>query len=284
MQERADDAIERLTGAARHLRASPLRRGSVVWLPARGRLLVTGDLHDNPLHLQKILGLAGLERSPDHHVVFQEIIHSEHLINGVDLSHRMLVRIADLVARYPGQAHVLLANHELSQMTGMGVSKGAGDSVELFNRGVQFAFGDAAADVSRGIDDFIGAMPLCLRSESGILCSHSLPSPAMMEKFDETIFEREMTDADYQRGEGSAYLLTWGRGQTKLQIEELAARWKVKIFFLGHEHIETGCEMFGPKLVKLNSDHEQGAVLSVDLANPPSAEDAVMSAIKLGSI
>jgi hypothetical protein len=280
----ADLAIEALTNAARILRGEPRRRGSVVWLPARGRLLVTGDLHDNPDHLRKILSLAGLERGTDHHVVFQEIIHSERLVNGVDLSHRMLVRVAELVIKWPGQVHVLLANHELSQMTNMGVSKGAGDSVELFNKGLQFAFGDHAADVSRAIDAFIRAMPLALRSESGIFCAHSLPSPMMMEKFDETIFDREPADADYTRGAGAAYMLTWGRGQTKLQIEELAARWRVRIFFLGHEHIETGCEMFGPRLVKLNSDHEQGAVLPVDLANPPSAEEAIMSAIKLGAI
>lgn len=283
MEQRAEDAIEALTRAAGVLRAHPLRRGSVVWLPARGHLVLTGDLHDNPVHLQKILALAKLERSPEHHLVLQEIIHSERLVNGADLSHRMLVRIAELILHHPGQVHVLLANHELSQMTGMGVSKGAGDSVELFNKGLQFAFGDDAADVSLAVNDFIRALPLSLRSESGIFCAHSLPSPAMMEKFDETIFERELTEQDYQRGEGSAYLMTWGRGQTKLQIEDLAARWKVKIFFLGHEHIENGCEMFGPRLVKLNSDHQQGAVLPIDLADPPGPEEAVMSAIKLSA-
>lgn len=282
--QRIDDVVEVLQTAARRMRDDPLRRGSVVWLPARGRLLVTGDLHDNPLHLQKILALAKLEQSPDHHVIFHEIIHSERLVNGVDLSHRMLVCIAKLVNDYPDQVHVLLANHELSQMTGMGVSKGAGDSVELFNKGLQFAFGDGAIEVSRAVNDFIRAMPLCLRSESGIFCAHSLPSPRSMADFDETIFEREPDDEDYKRGEGSAYLLTWGRGQTKLQIEELATRWKVRIFFLGHEHIEAGCEMHGPQLVKLNSDHEQGAVIPVDLAHPPSAEEAVMSAIKLRAI
>ena len=159
------------------MRLSPYRTGSIVKLPATGRLLVTGDLHDNPEHLRKIIQLARLDASADRHVVLHEIIHSERLINGVDLSHRMLARVAELIVAYPQQAHAVLANHELAQMTGQGVSKGAGNSVELFNAGLQFVFGDDWEDVAESIGGFIRAMPLALTSESGLLCAHSLPAP-----------------------------------------------------------------------------------------------------------
>ena len=152
-------------------------------LPASGRLLATGDLHDNPEHLQKIIALARLE-TPDHHLVLHEIVHSDHLVNGLDLSHRMLARVAELLLEYPHQVHVLLANHELAQMTGQGVSKGAGNSVVLFDAGLEFAYGDEWLAVAEAIKRFVRAMPLAARSESGVFCAHSLPAPAAMDRFE----------------------------------------------------------------------------------------------------
>jgi len=129
-----------MDGAAQTLRGSSARDRSVVRLPPRGRLLATGDLHDNPIHLAKIIRLSRLDASPDHHVVLHEMIHGGNLINGMDFSHRMLCRVAELALRFPNQVHPLLANHELAQLTGKGVSKGAGDSVALFNAGLQYVF------------------------------------------------------------------------------------------------------------------------------------------------
>ncbi len=243
------------------MRSSPYREGSLVQLPATGRLLVTGDLHDNPEHLGKIVQLARLDASADHHVVLHEIIHSERLVNGVDLSHRMLARVAELVVAYPQQVHVVLANHELAQMTGQGVSKGAGNSVELFNAGLQYVFSDDWEAVSKSIKGFIRAMPLALRSESGLLCAHSLPAPRSMAQFDSGVLMRELADKDYEPRTGSAYLMVWGRGHTPEQIEALAAGWGVNLFCLGHQHVESGLAVHGERVVVLNSDHESAAVL-----------------------
>jgi hypothetical protein len=280
-------AIDMLDRAAAALLASPHRAGSIVRLPAHGRLVVTGDLHDNPAHLGVIVRLARLEHSPDHHVIFQEMIHGEQLVNGADLSHRMLLRVAELVTRFPTQVHPLLANHELAQMTGKGVSKGAGNSVRLFNDGLEFVFNDHWEEVARAINRFIRAMPLALATESGVFCAHSLPAPGTqgMDRFDLNIIKRDLRDEDYlspgEGGIGSAYLMTWGRGHSAEQIESLAKAWHVNLFMLGHEHVEAGCEMKGPKLVKINSDHEQGAAVIVDLAHPPTAEQAMNEAVRL---
>ncbi len=279
-----DGAIDLLARAAAALRHSPLRRGSCVRLPARGRLLATGDLHDNPVHLGIILRLARLEHDADHHVVLHELIHGEHLINGVDLSHRMLLRVADLVLGRPGQVHPVLANHELSQMTGKGVSKGAGNSVDLFNAGLEYVFDSRWEDVAQAIGGFIRALPLAVRSDSGVLCAHSIPAARMLDRFDVGILDRELTDADYATNTGSAYLMTWGRGQIPEQVTTLAKAWNVRLFLLGHEHVETGCEMRGGQVIRLNSDHEQAAVVSIDLADPPTAEEVTMSAVRLRAL
>jgi len=268
--------------AAQAMLGSPHRVGSAVVLPGRGRLLATGDLHDNPENFAKIIRLARLEESEDHHVILHEVIHSEILVNGVDLSHRMLARIASLITDHPGQVHLLIGNHEMAQLTGQRVSKGAGDNVALFNDGLGFAFGDAWEDVAKAIGRFIRAMPLAARSESGLLCAHSLPR--LLDGFDSGILQRELTDGDYAPPHGSAYRMVWGRGWGEREVDALAAQWGIALFCLGHEYVTNGIAQRGQRAIILNSDHEMGAVIPIDLANVPSAERALRNAVRLAGI
>ena len=282
---RLTDAIEVVAlfdRAAEAMLRSPHRAGSAVVLPARGRLLATGDLHDNPNNFAKIIRLARLAESEDHHVILHEVIHGEILVNGVDLSHRMLARIASLVTDYPGQVHILIGNHEMAQLTGQRVSKGAGDNLALFNDGLVFVFGDAWEDVAGAIGRFIRAMPLAARSESGLLCAHSLPR--VLDGFDTAILQRELTDADYVPPDGSAYRMVWGRGWGEREVDALGAQWGTTLFCLGHEHVDNGIAQRGQRAIILNSDHEMGAVIPIDLARVPSAEGALRNAVHLAGI
>ena len=272
------------------MRANPLRRGCAVNLPAKGRLLATGDLHDNPIHLTKLMRLARLEESPDHHVVLHELVHGERLINGMDFSYRVLARQAELVCAFPSQVHPLLANHELAQMSGKRITKGGGDSVQMFNDALDYVFGDDAALVSEAIGRYIACFPLALRSESaqgaegGVFCSHSLPAPLMMERFDLNILERELTAQDYEPRSGSAWRMVWGRGHEPEQLEILAANWNVKLFVIGHEKADMGVEIRGPRLVVLNTDHERAAVLPMNLADVPGSYLAALSVMPLAGV
>jgi hypothetical protein len=271
--------------AAESILAIPTRRGSTVHLPRRGSLVVTGDLHDNPLQLSRILGFAALERGSERHVILQELIHGDRLVNGVDLSHRMIGRVAELALRFPGQVHPLLANHELAQMNGDSVSKGGGDNVALFDDGLDWVFGDEADRVADAIGRFIRAMPLAVRTESGVLCSHSLPAPAAMARFDPAVLDRRLDDADYARPAGDAYVMVWGRGHDMKQVATLREAWGVKLCCVGHGFAETGAEAVCPGLLMLNSDHERGAAWRLDLAaEPPPAEEAAMEAMPLAAI
>jgi hypothetical protein len=207
----------------------------------------------------------------------------------MDFSYRALARVAELVLAHPGQAHPLLANHELAQMTGRGISKGAGDSVKMFSDALDFVFGDDALTVAEAINRFIAAFPLALRSEGaggegGVFCAHSLPGPAVMDAFDLDVIERDLTEADYAARTGAAHMMTWGRGHAPAQIETLAHKWNVKLFVVGHEKAETGVEMKGPRLLVLNSDHERAAALSIDLARVPDAAEAMLQAVPLAAL
>jgi len=269
------EAVARLfRQAAQASRDAACRKGSVDEILAPGRLIATGDLHDNPLHLAHLIDATGLAGDDPHgpHLTLHEIIHSDRLVAGVDLSHRALARVADLKRRHPERVHALLANHELAQVVGAGIVKNGIRVVEAFDDGLEFAFGEDAPSVREAINEFIRAMPLALRCHTprgDILCAHSLPDPAMMGRFDTTVLDRDLTEDDYQPRRGAAHLMVWGRGYDAELLEDLVERWGVSMFILGHEHVENGVLYVPPCAIVLNSDHERGVYLPIDLADPP---------------
>ena len=273
-----------LERAAEIFRRDPKRRGSCVHLGDVGRLLVTGDLHDNPTHFVKVVNFARLEQ-PENNVILHELIHGERLTHGADMSWRMLAKVARLVEKYPGQVHVMLANHELAQAFNQPVSKGAGENTELFREGLLCSFGDEAEIVDAAIGVFVRALPLAVKTKNGILCSHSLPSLYDMKTFDSGILERDLVEDDYEVRLGSAWQMTWGRNQKPEQLAALAAAWGVKVFIAGHAAVPEGVLAAGPQFLLLNSDHEHGAVLPLMLGNEVSnAQELARGAIPIGSI
>jgi hypothetical protein len=276
-------------GEANH--SAACRDASVDRITGPGRLIATGDLHDNPVHMARLIEAAGLGVDPASpaadragHLTLHEIIHPDRLLGGMDFSYRALVRAAALKAAFPGKVHTLLANHELAQVRGSGIVKDGVRVVEAFNAGVEQVFGADAPDVTESINGFIASMPLALICEtpSGrILCSHSLPSPAMMARFDATILSRELTEDDYRPLSGSAHMMVWGRGYDADLLEDLVERWGVTMFILGHEHAPGGVEFVPPCALVLNSDHTRGVYLPIDLDHPPSAAAAAGMTVAL---
>lgn len=287
----AGAVVEALERGARANREAACRVGSIDVIGPPGTLLATGDLHDNPFHLQRLLDLAGLEGharadhrpgddrsawTPPVHLVLHEVIHSDRLVNGMDFSYQALVRVAAAKADHPEHVHTLLANHELAQMVGAGILKNGVRVVEAFDEGVEYVFGDGAERVNGAIRGFVRSMALALRCRTpggDILCAHSLPEIGMMGRFDVSVIERELTEADYEPRRGGAHLMVWGRGYDADQLEDLVERWGVDLFILGHEHVPGGVEVRKPNAVIINSDHDNGAYLPIDLGRPPRPEE-----------
>ncbi|MCC6660578.1 MAG: metallophosphoesterase [Phycisphaerales bacterium] len=310
----ADEVIGALRAGADANFAAACRRGSIDVIDPPGTLIATGDLHDNPLHFRRLVQAAGLledqeagrrgnaeaeqaapaesgaaaslGRAVPSHLLLHEIIHSDRLLNGMDFSYRALARVAALKAAHPTLVHTLLANHELSQMSGAGIVKDGVRVVEAFSEGVAHTFGDRAGDVGDAIRAFVRSMPLALRARTprgDILCSHSLPAPWAMQRFDATVLSRDLTDADYEPRQGAAHLMVWGREYDAGQMEDLVERWGVTMFVLGHEHVDEGVRFVPPCAVILNSDHERGVYLPIDLSHPPRAAEAPSLAVRLGA-
>ena len=276
---------EVLLAAAESMRTAEGRRGATQWIPSRGTLLATGDLHDNLAHLQAVLELARLDASPDHHVILHELIHGESLTGGMDTSYRMLVRVAELVLAYPTQVHPLLANHELAQACKLRISKGSGEQVQLFLDGLDWVFGDEAQQVSDAVDHFIRAMPLAVRTESGLFCAHSTPAPFEVEAFDVGALDRGLDPDRYDDHDGLAWQFTWGRGQTPESSRRVAERLSARLMVCGHAYVEQGAEAVSRELLLLNSDHARGVAVEIPLAGPlPTATELAREAVFLATV
>ncbi len=324
----AGEVIDLFHEAARASRSACCRHGSVEIIKGPGTLLATGDLHDNPFHLNRLIELVGLdetypaahptqgsglstqrvldetsacaggsraggsatsdsEKAPTtRHITFHEVIHSDRLLNGLDLSYRALARIAELKIKAPERVHMILANHELAQVVGAGIVKDGVRCVEAFNDGLNYIFGDEWEQVAEALGKFIKAMPLALRCETpqgDILCAHSLPATGSMARFDATILSRDLTEDDYAPRTGSAHLMVWGRGYDAEQLEDLVERWGVNLFVLGHEQADNGYLVIPPCAVVLNSDHERGVYLPINLETPPTLAEIPYLAKPLGA-
>lgn len=264
---------------------------------AMPKLIATGDLHDNPLHLARLVQAANLaDPAPlpaaagaRHHLTLHELIHSDNIVNHTDFSYRVLVRAAALKAAFPERVHVLLANHELAQLTGAEVVKEGVRCVAAFDEGVNVSFHERAEEVREAIKRFIRSMPLGLMvylprsagSAAGrglaargrqdecdhdvVLCAHSVPSPHLWGTFDAEILRRELVDDDYLPRTGACHQMTWGRGLSPENVAEVHETLKVNGLILGHEKAENGYIDLGERSIILNSDHERGAYLELDM-------------------
>ena len=249
--------------AAEVLLQTPGRHGCRVDLQGDS-LLISGDLHDHLPNLHRIIHAAALHEG-ERHLLLQELIHGPNLHHGCDMSWRMLARVADLVLQYPGRVHPLLGNHENSQLMGVGVTKGGGNSVEQFEDGLVMTFGEQWEDVSLAVDALLAAMPLAVHTPNGIQCSHALPDQAWMSRFDVDVLDRSLTEDDRRGPFGSAYQMTWGRRFTGEQLSLLADTWDVEVFIIGHLNIDTAAVRIENCAMALASDSDGGGVVHVPL-------------------
>ncbi len=262
---------------------TPGRSGCVIDLPGEGRLFMTGDLHDQGLNYQRILRVAGLHLDPHRHLILHEMIHGSPRINNRDMSIRMLGKVAALKLAFPSQVHLLLGNHELSQLLGEGILKDGVSVIEAFDAGVEFIFADDADDVRLAMCEFLRSLALAVRCPNGLFCSHSLPSQRWIDSFDVTLLDRIPTEQDLHV-DGHAYNLVWGRRHTDEVYTKLSRAWGVEHFLMGHQPADMGFECAGEHLLILASDHSHGMVLPIDLSRRYTLDELVGQLVPLASV
>lgn len=262
----ADHVIESFQNATEENHLNSLRRAQTVHLPEEGEVWMSGDLHDHRSNFSKLLAAADLGNNPQRHLILHELIHGDYFDeNQADGSWQTLLRAAELKCDYPQQVHFLLANHDLAQIHGEGIMKAGLSVCEAFTAGVKRDLGSAAGSVVVTISEFFLSFPLAVRSPNGLFFCHSLPTDSQIETFDFTVFDRELTGADYKRRTGPVYQLIWGRGVTPAGAAIFAEKVGASLIVTGHQPQDTGYLINGDHHLIIASEHSQGVFLPLSL-------------------
>ena len=279
----AHDLINVLQAGTRLNQRNPLRNGNTVCFPGLGDLVVAGDLHNHRRNFQRVQAVAALDTHPDRHVILQEIVHGLLGADGGDHSLDLLLDAIVWADQYPGQVHFLLANHDLAQVYGHPIMKDGYDLTDRFTRYFKTRAGTHYAAANQAFRAFMLTMPLAAVTFTGILLAHSLPGPRDMATFDNTILRRQLTEADFSRT-GSVYQLVWGRAQTPEVLTALNKAWWCELFICGHQAQDSGYGVIGERMLILDSCHNHGMYLQIDLAKPYTMKDLIAVTKPLASV
>jgi hypothetical protein len=262
----ARQVLNLLDDSARANQASPLRRESTLHLPGSGELIVAGDLHNHQRNFERVRRYAALERHPRRFVILQELIHGGALGNqGQDTSFDMLLVALQWARDFPGRVHFLLANHDLAQVQQAPVMKDGYNLTQRFNQHLSLTYGAQSEQVAAALKAYVFSQPLAAISATGVFLAHSLPGPKDIATFDPTFLTRPLEGADFVRP-GSAYSLVWGRHQTAEILEQLGKAWWADVFICGHQQQDAGFAVVEPKLLIVDSSHNLGTLVHLDLA------------------
>lgn len=262
----AADFINLLEAGIKANQADAYRRHNLIVLPDKGDIVITGDLHGHRRNFERIVAYSGLEKNPDRHLLLQEIIHGgPEDEKGGCLSFDLLADVAILKIKFPDRVHIILANHDTAFITNSEVMKNGREMNASMRQAMKRRFGNKTKDVESAIERFLFSQPLAVKCPNRIWLSHSLPSDRMIEKFDFSIFNRNLKINDIVRP-NSAYLLTWGRRQSSESLKMLAEKFGVDFFVLGHQVQESGWMSNDENMIIIDSQHDHGHLLHIDLS------------------
>ncbi|OQA00854.1 MAG: hypothetical protein BWY69_01545 [Planctomycetes bacterium ADurb.Bin401] len=278
------DLIKLLEAGIAANQQDKFRKANLVVLSDKGDLVITGDIHGHRRNLERIVAYSDLEKKPDRHLILQEIIHGGAEDNhGGCLSYEVLADAVKLKVKFPDRVHFILANHDTAFINNSDVMKGGKEMNASMRAALQRRFGNEMKEVESAIERFLFSQPLAAKTANKIWISHSLPSDKNVEKFDFTIFERTLKIVDIVRP-NSAYLLTWGRGQSVEKLAFFADKLGVELFVLGHQVQETGWMTNNKNLVIVDSQHNHGHLLRVELSAQYTVEKLVKALVPIAGI
>jgi hypothetical protein len=223
-------------------RATPGRAGGVVTLDTADEVLVVGDLHGNIPAFRKVFEIAALARNPGRHLVLQELVHGLRVYpdDGGDRSHQLVDLVAALKCQFPDRVHLILGNHELSELTGRSIGKNGVELNAHFRQGVATAYAPRDEEVYRAYLALFAALPLAVRTPNRVFLCHTVPDPVDLDNLDLGLLKAETWPAEAMARHGTVYALTWGRNTEPETIDRFAAMVDADWFITGHQPCDEG--------------------------------------------
>ena len=224
------------------MRSTPGRSGSVIALDDADEVMVVGDLHGNLPAFRQALTIAALDRHPRRHLVLQELVHeiNKNDDDRPDRSHRLVDLVSALKCRYSQRVHLILGNHELSELTGRIIGKN-GHTLNLrFRQGMELAYGARTQDVYEAYLVLFAALPLAVRTPNRVFVCHTLPDARYLEALDLALLETDHWPEEAMKRGGTIYALTWGRDNAPETADRFAAMVDADWFITGHQPCDEG--------------------------------------------
>ena len=257
------------------------RQGNVIYLPADGSLIITGDLHGHRRNFERSVSFADLANNPDRHIILQEVIHGgpEDSYGGC-LSYQLLLDIVRYKLNFPEQVHIIMGNHDTAFINDKEIMKDGREMNRAMSSALKREYKETGDEIIAAMKKFLFSQALAVKCENRIWASHSLPADRFFDKFDPQVLDRDLTKDDIIKP-GSAYLITWGRRMSQELLDKMAELLDIDIFVLGQEN---GWRQEGKNLLIIASNHNHGYILSVDLSKTYTIEQLIDCIVPLSSI
>lgn len=236
-------------------RATPGRVGSIVGLDLAADVLVVGDLHGHLHTFKAALALAALDKNPNRHLVLQELVHDPRIDpdeGQVDPSHKLVDVVCVLKCQYPDRVHVILGNHELSELTGRSISKNGHALNALFRSGVEASYGAAAGEIIAAYYELFRALPLACRTPNRVFLCHTIPDERDLENLDLELLKTGVWTEESMARRGTVYAMTWGRDTSPETADRFAAIVDADLFVCGHQPCDEGYQVANPRTLILD--------------------------------
>lgn len=238
-----DKMLATIRRASTLFRATPGRRGSIIGLDEVDEVMVVGDLHGHIHTFAIALKAAALDQHSKRHLVLQELVHDPRVDpdeGGVDLSHRLVDLVCALKCQYPSRVHLLLGNHELSELTGRSIGKNGVYLNAQFRKGIEATYGSRADEFSLAYHELFESLPIAVRCPNKVFLCHTLPDGRAMEKFDLSVLDAAQWPRESMERGGTIYAMTWGRDTSAEQADRLAEMFDAELFVTGHHPCDEG--------------------------------------------
>ena len=204
--------------------------------------MVVGDLHGNLPAFSQALAIAALDWYPRRHLVLQELVHeiNKNDDDRPDRSHQLVDLVSALKCQYPQRVHLILGNHELSELTGRIIGKD-GHALNLrFRQGMELAYGARTQEVYEAYLVLFAALPLAVRTPNRVFVCHTLPDARYLEDLDLALLQADHWPEEAMKRGGTIYALTWGRDNTPETADRFAAMVDADWFITGHQPCDEG--------------------------------------------
>jgi len=260
------------------------RRGNLIQLPAKGSLIITGDLHGHCRNFERAVAFADLANNPDRHIILQEIIHGgPEDSEGGCLSYQLLFDVVRYKLSFPNRVHVIMGNHDTAFINNSEVMKDGKEMNRAMCSALKREYKKDTDKIVFALRQYLFSQPLAVKCRNRIWISHSLPADRLVDKFDPEIVNRELKVDDVVKP-GSAYLLTWGRKMSQALLDKMAELFDIDTFVLGHQPQEQGWCQAGKNLIIIASNHNHGCLLPIDLAQSYTVEQLIEALVPMASL